>query len=231
MMNIYAWRVSDMLAKKRYEQLNAIVTKERAARAARFYREIDTCRSLMGEAMIRLIASADLSRPVSAIQFEHSQYGKPELADSPRYRFNVSHSGDWVVSITSHYDKQIGIDVEQIGELDEQVAEAVFTDRELAALRSLQKEQQTPYFYRLWTMKESYIKALGTGLSMPLKQFSILKTETGYSGCGGGADTYEFRAYPLDERHKLSACSEGDALPDSWQLFDYRRFLLRAHTE
>ncbi|GIQ67604.1 hypothetical protein DUZ99_11065 [Xylanibacillus composti] len=223
-MNIYAWRVSEMLEGRRYEQLCTLVTKERLERSGRFLREIDTCRSLMGEAMIRLVAAADLNLSLSSIRFQLGEYGKPEISGSNSYRFNLSHSGDWVVLFTTKDGSRIGIDVEQIGDMLWQVAESVLTDRELSDLRGHAAEQQPAYFYRLWTMKESYIKALGTGLSMPLKQFSILRTADGFAGRGAGAENFSFQAYELDDSHKLSACSEG-ALPSCWQLFDLQQFL------
>lgn len=219
-MKIYVWRVANMLIDKQYEQLFSFVTNERLERSRRFRREVDACRSLMGETMIRLAAAADLKLPFEAIRFQTGEFGKPELVGIPHYHFNVSHSGDWVVLFTSEEGHRVGIDVEQVGELNWQVAEAVLTDRELADLRKQAPNQQPPYFYRLWTMKECFIKAVGTGLSMPLKDFSILRMATGYIGQGAGAEAFQFRAYQLDNGHKLSACSDVDSPPNCWHTFD-----------
>ncbi len=95
--------------------------------------------------------------------------------------FNVSHSGEWVVCAID--SQPIGIDVEQWitdrpnsfqdsdtyqGEYDK-----LFTSVEIDYLKNGQQDTMLQRFYRLWTLKESYLKAIGTGLSRSTQSFSV----------------------------------------------------------
>ncbi|WP_367997032.1 4'-phosphopantetheinyl transferase superfamily protein [Paenibacillus sp. MZ03-122A] len=81
--------------------------------------------------------------------------GKPYLVDS-EWKFNVSHSGNWValaVDIGS-----IGIDVERMSPIDLDIANRHFSSYEYSDLMSISPECRLEYFFRLWTLKEAYIK-------------------------------------------------------------------------
>jgi 4'-phosphopantetheinyl transferase len=105
-------------------------------------------------------------------RFAASSHGRPEIVRSrgiPAIRFNVSHTRGLVAcAVTLEVD--VGIDVENIHGAPPPVgvAERFFAPAEVAVLRGLRGSEQAAKFYEYWTLKESYIKALGVGLSMPL---------------------------------------------------------------
>lgn len=89
--------------------------------------------------------------------------------------FNLSHSGDMALCAIS--DTPVGCDIEQIRKAPLNVARRMFTARERAYLEAAQGEENRRFF-RLWTMKESYLKMTGEGLGVPLQRVEV-NPETG----------------------------------------------------
>lgn len=83
--------------------------------------------------------------------------------------FNVAHSGKFAFGISS--DKEIGCDVEIIKNAHLDIAKRVFTESEYNYISKSENSSNT--FYKLWTIKESYIKLSGEGLRTPLNSFEI----------------------------------------------------------
>lgn len=96
--------------------------------------------------------------------------GKPYLKNSS-INFNISHCNNIVVVIISN--KNVGIDIEDIKEFKKSIIRKVLTNNELIDLLSANNKKE--YFFKLWTLKESFLKAIGTGLSYGMQniEFSI----------------------------------------------------------
>lgn len=98
--------------------------------------------------------------------------GKPYLADYPDIRFNLSHSGSMVMAVFS--DREAGCDVERLSQARMSVAQRFFTEEETAYLEAQNSDaERNQMFFRLWTLKESYLKATGEGMRMALNSFRI----------------------------------------------------------
>lgn len=144
-------------------------------RLRRFRVEKPRQRFLAGRAMLRRVLSRYDPRPPASWQFEIARHGRPAIAgNNPRkLQFNLSKcTGLVVCAITRNF--VVGVDVENIhrrAPLD--VADTFFAPAEVDALRALPLEQQPHRFFEYWTLKESYIKARGLGLSIPLDQFAF----------------------------------------------------------
>jgi 4'-phosphopantetheinyl transferase len=110
--------------------------------------------------------------------FSTNEFGRPYVANpSPatsRLSFNVSHTkGLIMMGVT--IGTALGVDVENIGgrEPYTEIADRYFSPSEVADLHSLPEPQQHKRFFDVWTLKESYIKARGMGLAIPLDGFSF----------------------------------------------------------
>lgn len=131
--------------------------------------EFIICRSTL-----RKVLGEFLNRSPSDICFSYSEYGKPYL--SPKISscyFNVSHSKEYFAIAIS--DVCMGVDIEYCQKDLEllQIAKEVFTSNEMTKLSILSKEKQLHEFYKMWTIKEACIKALGTGFNFDPKLFEI----------------------------------------------------------
>ena len=155
----------------------ASVSEQRREKVARLRAEGARCLSL-GAALLldRLLADADLP-PAGAFAF--GERGKPYLPDRPNVHFSLSHSGSWVLCALS--EAEIGCDAEGPRHCDLALARRFFHPDETAWLLSLPPREQDAAFRRLWTLKESYVKAVGLGLSLPLDAFRILPGGEGFA--------------------------------------------------
>lgn len=101
-------------------------------------------------------------------ELKYGHKGKP-LAEG--IFFNLSHSEELVICAVA--DGAVGCDIEKTGAPREKVAERYFAPTELEYIRSFPDGERAKAFFRLWTMKESYLKMSGEGLSVPLNSFCV----------------------------------------------------------
>lgn len=105
--------------------------------------------------------------------FAYGENGKPYLPEYSDVHFNLSHSGEMAVAVFS--DTAVGCDIERIGAADLPLAAKFFSEREYQYLARFPKgHQRDAAFYRLWTLKESFVKTTGAGLALPLDAFEIV---------------------------------------------------------
>jgi len=143
-------------------------------RAARFVFDRDRRRFIAAHAWVRLVLGRCLDRAPASLRFAASSHGKPHLVDPPiDVRFNLSHAGERaLLALTVGLD--VGVDVEEerpIEILD--LARRFFAAAESDTLVALPAPEQHAAFFRCWTRKEAFVKALGEGLSFPLDAFEV----------------------------------------------------------
>jgi len=97
------------------------------------------------------------------------EHGKPMIDG---LEFSLSHSGNLVVCAVSH--EPVGCDVEEIRKAPERVAERYFSCGEQEYLSQFAEEEYDRAFFRLWTMKESYVKMTGEGMGVPMEQYEVV---------------------------------------------------------
>jgi 4'-phosphopantetheinyl transferase len=175
-IDLWTWPL-DVDAAER-ARLSAFLSDDEKARAARFVFERDRERYIVAHGRLREILGGRANAHPNTLHFEHSDQGKPALV--PRaFHFNLSHS-DGLAALAVSADFALGVDVEAVRPLKEDVAERFFSRREVEALARLSPDDQLHGFYRCWTRKEAVIKAIGEGLSRPLDSFDV-SVEAGVS--------------------------------------------------
>jgi 4'-phosphopantetheinyl transferase len=167
--------IRDTWLLQRYDRLLAPEEREQQRR---FQFEIDRRRYLVTRALVRTVLSQYVAVAPHEWAFAANAYGKPEIVNAdPRARqiaFNISHTRSLILlGITSN--GVVGVDVEncRAREAPLKIANQFFEPKELAELRALPTAQQHDRFFEYWTLKESYIKARGIGLSIPLDWFGF----------------------------------------------------------
>ncbi|MNZ68183.1 4'-phosphopantetheinyl transferase sfp [compost metagenome] len=202
---------------------------EKQHRIKRFVHVEDAVRTLSADILSRLLICDQLGIHNREISFTSNQNGKPLLQGLDSLHFNNSHSGRWVLTAIS--DEPVGVDVERIRELDLDLARHCFSEQEYRDLDDLSDDQtKLDYFYDLWTLKESYIKAVGLGLSMPLSSFTIRKTRGGIQlQTANAGNSCFFKQYSIDPQYKISLCAQHEYIHDNLELISedelYQRFL------
>lgn len=146
-------------------------------RHARFVFAHDRHRFLVTRALVRMSLSRYAVVEPQDWVFSENSFGRPEIASPAslhRIRFNVSHTHGLIVCLCCR-DREIGVDVENTSHYQPSLAlaERFFSPAEVTALRRLPLESRLSRFFEYWTLKESYVKARGMGLSLSLQQFSF----------------------------------------------------------
>ncbi|GMK38601.1 4'-phosphopantetheinyl transferase [Paenibacillus sp. CCS19] len=221
-IEINAVRIPKEIDGNLFLSLLPLVSEEKRRRIERFVYREDALRALLGEMLVRRIIQTKLGLSNDEIRFKRNRYGKPFLENCEDCYFNISHSGEWVVGVI--HSKPIGIDVEQIQTIDLEIAQRFFAEEEYRAMQNRPDIERQSFFYDMWTLKESYMKAIGKGLSVPLDSFSIQivsKDEIRLTE-GEKAANYHFKQYDIDPGYKLSVCAESDRFPSRVTMLDWR---------
>lgn len=187
----------------------------------------DKQRSLIGDLIVRNFYAKELKVNPFQLEFDYNEHEKPFLKEYPKSHFNISHSGDYIVVAFS--DCLVGIDIEKNKGNRLAVAKRFFTREELEDIFAFQDEkEQIEYFYQLWTLKESYMKALGKGISMSLSSFSIKKIYGDYRLRYSSEDMgYQFTSYKIHPEYACNLCSKYILKPEmeEIQIRDFARLL------
>jgi 4'-phosphopantetheinyl transferase len=152
-----------------------LLSEPEKARLQRFAVKDAAFQYLVTRALVRTTLSRYAEVPAQAWEFETNTYGRPHISRPQEWRhlrFNLSNTTGLVVCAIS-MDSEIGVDVENVARpVDaDALAPSVFAAAELTDFRSSKPENQRERFFSYWTLKESYIKARGMGLSLPLDAF------------------------------------------------------------
>lgn len=215
-MELYFADASALLDGERYALFFARAGDGRKRKAERLRSPADRALTLAGEELLRRV----LNRK-DPPAFAYGAYGKPFLRDLPEIRFNLSHSGG-LVFLAVDREREVGADIEAIGEPRRAVAERFFSEREKRDLFSLPAQRQTEAFYSIWVVKESFVKNTGKGFRTPFSSFSAIVT---------GKDArieqkeepgeYTAKIYDLPGC-KAAVCSAGGSFPDQIEQVDLR---------
>ncbi|MCK5838739.1 MAG: 4'-phosphopantetheinyl transferase superfamily protein [Bacteroidales bacterium] len=214
MVEVFAHRLIETpdFIDKKDEYLTMLPAKAKQ-RVLQYTRAEDLQRSLFGELLVRRMISKKLNIHPREIEIVFSSKGKPMLKGKSDLHFNLSHSGHWVVCAIAN--KPVGIDVEMIQAGKLKIAKRFFTETEINDLRSKDDKKQLHYFFDLWTLKESYLKVLGKGLTLALNSFSVVNEENRFRI---KIDTkfidVHLKQYFIEEVYKLSVCAYEDQFAD-----------------
>lgn len=132
------------------------------------------------------------------------KYGKPSLEEHPEVHFNLSHAKGIAACIVS--GRECGIDCESVREFRPNVMKRAFTEAERELVMSSAEDERDLMFFRIWTLKEAYIKMIGKGLSFPLNE-----AEFGFDNgrIVANLEDCTFRQYIIRGSYVVSICEKG----------------------
>lgn len=192
-----------------YQEVRHIVSEERRVRAERYHNLDDSKRCICADLLLRYGLYQKIGQ-VGDIDITFNEFGKPFIKNMIDFKYNITHSGKWVAIVYGNTDA--GIDVERIQIGREEIADFCYSEQEkLFIYNKAGKDEQIKQFTKLWTMKESYIKFLGTGFSTNLDSFSINALEgVVTSNDGEVKKDIKVRSIQFDTDYYLSICSMED---------------------
>lgn len=150
-----------------------LLNEDERARSERFYFPEHKRRFNTSHAMMKIILARYLNTATDRLQFHYGAHGKPELINSQKLHFNLSHTGDLALLAVGK-GMPMGVDIERYSARPyEGIANNLFSDEELAEFMPLPHSLKPAVFFHIWAQKEAFIKACGLGLAYPTKQFSV----------------------------------------------------------
>ncbi|ETT49255.1 hypothetical protein BSK66_16675 [Paenibacillus odorifer] len=211
-MEIFGVKVAELISEPALETLMWRIPQQKRERLKRFKRVEALQHSLIAELLVRVSLNKRLKVNNRDIEFVTNVYGKPSLKKrGGTVEFNISHSGEWVVCALD--ELPIGIDIEQIQQADLNIAKRFFSQDEYVQLTECEEMGRMSLFFDLWTLKESYIKAIGKGLSLPLNSFSFRLNNGIQLENHDAIGLYHFKQYHIDEKYKLAVCAQNPLFP------------------
>ena len=174
---VHIWRVDLEALPDVIQRCATVLSPSERTRAQRYVFERDRRRWTVARATLRLILSRYLSTEPGMFEFDFNEFGKPSLATpykETNIEFNLSHSAEMALYAFTR-NRLVGVDVEYMRpDLDfDGMARHSFSPQEQHIVRNLVGEEKRLAFFRGWTCKEAYAKALGKGFSQAFDQFSV----------------------------------------------------------
>lgn len=172
--DVHLWRIDLDLAPQQTSRLQETLSPEETAQAIKFQFERDRRRFRVAQGALRAILSRYLGCTPRQVNYRYTSKGKPFLVNSTDLYFNLSHSHERALIAVAHLHP-IGIDIEQIRPLEnlDAMARQCFSESEYQQFTALTASNNLQAFFNAWTRKESFIKAIGDGLSYPLANFDV----------------------------------------------------------
>lgn len=205
MTKVYVSNITALKDKSVYECLYNSLPIFRKEKADKLRLNADKMRCVGAWALTSYALSCEGITDLSNIKF--TEKGKPYL-NNCNIHFNISHSGEYVMCAVSN--QPLGCDVEAISNVDLKIAEKYFNIAEAEKIfNNPEPDRQRDMFFRLWTLKESFMKAVGKGLTLKLNDFSVV-INNGDATVKQEIEphkTFYFKEYSIDKNYKFSCCS------------------------
>lgn len=219
---VHVWLAPEALAEDpaTAPKLQALLSDDELAQQQRFAVESPRRQHLVARALQRTV----LSHFVPSVapcdwRFEIHEKGRPFIASgqAPGLDFNIAHTVGMVV-MAAGFEVRVGVDVEALARRRSmEIARRYFSSREIAGLEALPVDAQARRFLELWTLKEAYLKAIGTGIAGGLGTMTFDLDGGGIAferAADPDAARWRFHQRPAGETHLVALACMGDATSD-----------------
>lgn len=151
-----------------FSAADALLSDDEQARAKKIMRGKDEF--IASRWLLRKVLAHYTAIAPKDLHFERTPKGKPFLTQA-NVSFSLSHSSHWAVLAVGRQD-WMGVDIEASRLTRDllDIAQSFFHPEEFQQLKAISGPEQANYFYQLWTLKEAFLKALGTGISAGLEK-------------------------------------------------------------
>lgn len=218
MNKVYIARTEDLKDNILFYKLYNEVSCHRREKVDRLIFRKDKMLSLVAEALLRKALS---DRGIKDYTFEYGRNGKPYIRDKDIY-FNLSHSEHMVMCAVS--ELEVGCDTEKITDIDFEIAKRLFHHAEYEMIaKEGTEEEKRHMFFRLWTLKESFMKATGLGMELSPNSFCIDIKNNEISVLQNiSKKKYYFKEYDFNDGYKYAVCSLGLNFEDRVEFVSFK---------
>lgn len=206
-VTVYYADIKPLYDEKLFDKYFSLVPQERKEKINCLALRDDKKRSLAAGVLLSF-AQRNSGFDPDKTEYKIGKNGKPFIKGAEKFHFNLSHSGDYAV-IAFSQDGDVGVDIEKIRDTNFNIAKRFFHSDEYESINASAEEEKTELFFRYWTLKESYLKATGTGFFRPINSFKILIDESNdisVKTADGEDEGYSFFEIPEIKGYALSLC-------------------------
>lgn len=212
MVYVYAADITNLPDPKEEPHILDALTDERIGRIQKYLKPEDRKRSLGAGLMLNKILPRHGALPGTV---RIGADGKPRVEG---VFFNLSHSGNLVICAAA--EGEVGCDVEKIVKAPEGVAERFFHKDETAYIKEGTEQERDERFFRIWTMKESYIKMTGEGMRLSFDSFAFVIGPEDVKVCRDGKIlSCHIKEYDIPG-YKVSVCAGEENFAGSIEYID-----------
>ncbi|MDE5865198.1 MAG: 4'-phosphopantetheinyl transferase superfamily protein [Lachnospiraceae bacterium] len=225
MIKTYIINTRQLEAEAVFHKMLESVSPYRRQKIALLKNDNDKRRSL-GAAIALNKALGSFGLEERAMEYELGSHGKPFLRYYPEIHFSLSHSKDYAMCSIGNVD--VGNDIEWVRGGKEKVAKRFFAAEEFAWIKNASdSKERDERMFQIWTMKESFLKVTGLGMSLLLKDFAVIMDENGNIALSQSVDDkkYYIKEYAMPPvfneqgAYKIAVCSpDSDFAPNPEQI-------------
>lgn len=195
---VYYFDHIDLFDDKYIEMTQPLLPFERIAKVDRLRNSTDKKLSML----VYLLLMYGLRKEgidVNSVEFDYNKHGKPYLRNMDKVYFNLSHCVSGAACVIS--SQEVGIDIQNVKPVNNRILNRVCSEEEIRIIKNAGNTDKE--FTRYWTMKESYLKSIGKGITEDLRKITF--EEIGHNvATRQGRYIYTFNY----DKFILSVCSE-----------------------
>lgn len=169
--DIHLWLVPGNIYKDLKNYRNFLLSENEQKRAKKFRFRKDHDLFVIGRCITKILLAYYTDRSPESVKIIPDSFGKPTC--EMNLFFNISHSDDQL--LLGFSNSEIGVDIERIDSTvdTEGISKSHFSEIELQKMMTCPSDKRAETFFEIWTKKESLIKGIGKGLSIPLQNFNV----------------------------------------------------------
>lgn len=210
---MYITKVPKDVDREEWIKLLSLVDNKKRQKILGYKKTEDRLRSLIADVMVRYFAIKELGIKNDEIVYEYNGRGKPFIKGAKKFFFSVSHSGEYVAFVIGR--DFVGCDIQKKIPCDISIGNVIFTKEEQALVKDSEE------FYKMWTLKEALLKAIGIGISEEGLAVNIVKNKK-ISEVIYDNKKYYFKCFQdTPFGYSLSVWSANKAVDSEIQMVDY----------
>jgi len=220
-MELVATLIPDLPHKELISMLNHQIEENEVNRIMGITNESHAFRSAAGSLLLAQMVCRISGYPVSSISIHRYPNGKPFLPDFPNLHFNITHTDH--LAVLAIDTKLVGVDIEKVSTARMAVANRFFSESEKEMLKKCSGKKRDKLFFELWTIRESFVKAIGCGIFGTMGDFAPELNELGWHVNHEGTGLWNVKHYNLASDYLVALCSKKEVFPEAIEMIDFMK--------
>lgn len=201
MIQVYLCNIEKKITKKRRKDIISFLSVPERREIKKLYNKKILKTFLISRFLLRKVLSQHLKIKPQKINIYFNKYNRPIIFG--KLDFNISHSGNWI-AIAVNKEGRIGIDIEKKSKINfSDIAQKCFSEKEIKYI--MKQKRKSDAFYKIWTLKEAYLKSIGLGFFFDPRKFSL---SLGRTIKVAGDKNWKFVTCQFNRNYYFSICFE-----------------------